>query len=88
MSSELPEPVQAAVRDLAKRAGNFVERAETGGSWIQLQTWLISMRPGYDALLQIPLDAYPRSARMTIDPERIEQILRDFTVPDSPEGGS
>lgn len=84
MSSEIPEDVQRAVHDLAARASNFVERAHNGGSWMELQVWLVSMRPNYDLLVELAeRGAVNRTARMRIDPARIEQIVATFTVPNT-----
>ena len=86
MPAPIPEPLQAVVLEFAKRAEFFAESARSGGSWMQLQTWLISMRPGYDLLSAVG-DNCPRNARMTIAPEKIEEIVKNFSVPDSLEGG-
>lgn len=84
--STIPDPVQVTVRDLAERMECFIEAADAG-SWIQLQTWLLSMRPGFDTLLDIGLDGgVPRGARMTITPATQERIAQSFVVPDSLEG--
>lgn len=81
MSSEIPDGVQLTVKELAARMECFVERANNGGSWIELHTWLLAMRPGFELLVE-GMDL-PRSARMTISPERQDEIAKGFTVPDN-----
>jgi hypothetical protein len=83
MASEIPEGVQSTVTDVAERMEHFTERARNGGSWIELQTWLLSMQPGLETLLEIGLAGIRGSARMRIAPERQEEIASSFTVPDS-----
>jgi hypothetical protein len=87
MPAPIPEPLQEVVLEFAKRAEFFAESAKAGGSWMQLQTWLVSMQPGYDLLTSIGFDGCPRNARMAIAPEKIEEIVKNFSVPDSLEGG-
>lgn len=80
ITAAIPAGVQLTVRELAERMKCFVERAENGGSWMELQTWLLAMRPGFDLLDGIDM---PRTARMSISPQRQDEIAADFTVPDT-----
>ena len=49
---------------------------------MELYTWLLAMQPRSDTLLAMGLEGVRRSARMTIDDDRLEQIMQSFTVPD------
>ena len=86
MSRPIPDPVQQTVRDLAERMTYFAEAADNGGSWMTLQTWLVSMRPQFDMLLDIGFKDIPNAARMTITQEAQDRIAQSFVVPDSLEG--
>lgn len=80
----IPDPIQAALRDLAERAQQFADTVERGGSWVEVYTWLLAMEPGLLTMLDIGLDGIPKSSRLTIHPEQQDKVLRDFAVPDTP----
>lgn len=81
--THIPEPVQKVVADLAGRAEHFVHSARNGGSWIEIYTWLLAMKPGYDMLYDIGMDGIRRTSRMTIEQARQDEIMHQFAVPDT-----
>lgn len=85
----IPENLQRVVHEAADRMEEFVRSAREGGSWLELQTWLMASQERVGLLLDVGVDGVRRSARMTISAEQQEKILGDFTVPDTiPQEGS